>query len=101
MTDLKLGILLFSQAATWQEQLEAAKRIDRLGYTHLPLSMMLGLGIGFFHGLVVSLALVWIVSERHPLEEFNDAGLAVGLSHLLGHVVYGGVVGVVVGLSSL
>jgi alkanesulfonate monooxygenase SsuD/methylene tetrahydromethanopterin reductase-like flavin-dependent oxidoreductase (luciferase family) len=35
MTDLKLGILLFSQAATWDEQLEAAKRIDRLGYAHL------------------------------------------------------------------
>jgi alkanesulfonate monooxygenase SsuD/methylene tetrahydromethanopterin reductase-like flavin-dependent oxidoreductase (luciferase family) len=35
MTDLKLGILLFSQAATWEEQLDAAKRIDRLGYAHL------------------------------------------------------------------
>ena len=35
MTDLKLGILLFSQAATWDEQLDAVKRIDRLGYSHL------------------------------------------------------------------
>jgi len=35
MTDLKLGILLWSQAATWAETLDAAKRIDRLGYTHL------------------------------------------------------------------
>jgi alkanesulfonate monooxygenase SsuD/methylene tetrahydromethanopterin reductase-like flavin-dependent oxidoreductase (luciferase family) len=35
MTDLKLGILLFSQATTWEEQLDAAKRIDRLGYAHL------------------------------------------------------------------
>jgi len=35
VTDLKLGILLFSQAATWEEQLDAAKRIDRLGYAHL------------------------------------------------------------------
>lgn len=35
MTDLKLGILLFSQSATWAEQLDAAKRIDRLGYAHL------------------------------------------------------------------
>ena len=35
MTDLKLGILLFSQAATWDEQLAAATRIDRLGYAHL------------------------------------------------------------------
>jgi len=35
MTDLKLGILLWTQAATWEEQLEAAKRVDRLGYAHL------------------------------------------------------------------
>ena len=35
MTDLKPGILLWSQAATWPEMLDAAKRIDRLGYAHL------------------------------------------------------------------
>jgi alkanesulfonate monooxygenase SsuD/methylene tetrahydromethanopterin reductase-like flavin-dependent oxidoreductase (luciferase family) len=35
MTDLKLGILLWSQGATWQEQLDAARRVDRLGYAHL------------------------------------------------------------------
>lgn len=35
MTDLKCGILLWTQAATWQEQLDAAQRVDRLGYTHL------------------------------------------------------------------
>jgi alkanesulfonate monooxygenase SsuD/methylene tetrahydromethanopterin reductase-like flavin-dependent oxidoreductase (luciferase family) len=35
MTDIKLGILLWSQAATWPEMLDAAKRVDRLGYAHL------------------------------------------------------------------
>jgi alkanesulfonate monooxygenase SsuD/methylene tetrahydromethanopterin reductase-like flavin-dependent oxidoreductase (luciferase family) len=35
MTDLKTGILLWSQGATWPELLESAKRVDRLGYTHL------------------------------------------------------------------
>lgn len=35
MTDLKFGILLWSQAATWPETLDAAKRVDRLGYAHL------------------------------------------------------------------
>ena len=35
MSDLKLGILLWSQAATWSEMLDAAKRVDRLGYDHL------------------------------------------------------------------
>jgi alkanesulfonate monooxygenase SsuD/methylene tetrahydromethanopterin reductase-like flavin-dependent oxidoreductase (luciferase family) len=35
MTDVKLGILLWSQVGTWSEMLDAAKRIDRLGYAHL------------------------------------------------------------------
>ena len=35
MTDLKLGILLWGQAATWPEMLDAARRVDRLGYEHL------------------------------------------------------------------
>ncbi|MEX1171850.1 MAG: hypothetical protein WEG56_04465 [Chloroflexota bacterium] len=35
MTDLKTGILLWSQAASWPEMLGAAKRVDRLGYDHL------------------------------------------------------------------
>ena len=35
MSDIKLGILLWSQAATWKEMLDAAKIVDRLGYAHL------------------------------------------------------------------
>jgi alkanesulfonate monooxygenase SsuD/methylene tetrahydromethanopterin reductase-like flavin-dependent oxidoreductase (luciferase family) len=35
MSEIKLGILLWSQAATWNEMLDAAKRVDRLGYAHL------------------------------------------------------------------
>jgi alkanesulfonate monooxygenase SsuD/methylene tetrahydromethanopterin reductase-like flavin-dependent oxidoreductase (luciferase family) len=35
VTDLKLGILLWSQAATWPEMLDGARRVDRLGYDHL------------------------------------------------------------------
>jgi alkanesulfonate monooxygenase SsuD/methylene tetrahydromethanopterin reductase-like flavin-dependent oxidoreductase (luciferase family) len=35
MTDLKFGILLWSQAATWDEYLEGARLVDRLGYEHL------------------------------------------------------------------
>lgn len=73
----------------------------KLGYTAMPTSMMLGLGVGFVHGLIVSLGLVWVVAEQHPLEEFSEAGLAIGLSHIVGHVVYGGVVGFVVGVSPI
>ena len=35
MTDLKTGILLWSQAASWTEMTDAAIRVDRLGYDHL------------------------------------------------------------------
>ncbi|HYM83076.1 MAG TPA: LLM class flavin-dependent oxidoreductase, partial [Candidatus Dormibacteraeota bacterium] len=35
MPDLKLGILLWSQASTWDEMLVAAKRVEALGYEHL------------------------------------------------------------------
>jgi alkanesulfonate monooxygenase SsuD/methylene tetrahydromethanopterin reductase-like flavin-dependent oxidoreductase (luciferase family) len=35
MTETRFGILLWSQAASWAEMLDAAKRVDRLGYDHL------------------------------------------------------------------
>jgi alkanesulfonate monooxygenase SsuD/methylene tetrahydromethanopterin reductase-like flavin-dependent oxidoreductase (luciferase family) len=35
MSDVKLGILLWSQAASWREMLDAARRVDRLGYAYL------------------------------------------------------------------
>jgi alkanesulfonate monooxygenase SsuD/methylene tetrahydromethanopterin reductase-like flavin-dependent oxidoreductase (luciferase family) len=35
VTDLKTGILLWSQAAPCPDMLDAAKRVDRLGYEHL------------------------------------------------------------------
>ena len=72
-----------------------------LGFTRMPFSAALGAGVGFLHGLIVSLGLVWVVAEQHPLKEFNEAGLAIGLSHIVGHVVYGAVVGLVVGISPL
>jgi hypothetical protein len=49
---------------------------------------------GLFHGAVVSLLLVVIVAEHHPLERFREAGLRVAVTHVAAHVVYGFVVGV-------
>jgi hypothetical protein len=72
-----------------------------LGYTEMPWSAALGAGVGFLHGLIVSLGLVWVVAEQHPLQEFHEAGLAIGLSHIVGHVAYGVVVGFIVGVSPL
>jgi len=35
MTTIKPGILLWSQAADWNEMLDGARRVDQLGYAHL------------------------------------------------------------------
>ena len=35
MSDFKIGINLWSQGGSWQELLEAAQAVDRLGYEHL------------------------------------------------------------------
>lgn len=85
-----IAAIVFALLYTWI--------IVMLDFNHPQWSVLLGAGIGFVHGLIVSLGLVWVVAERHPLEEFNEAGLAIGLSHILGHVAYGAVVGIVVGL---
>ena len=72
-----------------------------LGITGMPLSMMLGLGVGVLHGMIFSLMLVWVVADHHPLEEFKEADLLVGLCHLAGHAAFGAVAGVVVGVSPI
>jgi hypothetical protein len=50
--------------------------------------------------MIVSLMLVWVIAEHHPLEEFREADLAIGLSHFAGHVAYGGAAGLAIGLLS-
>ena len=60
-------------------------------------SIGMGFGLGFFHGVVVSLLLVVTVAEHHPLQDFQDAGFSVAAAHFAAHIVYGIVVGVVAG----
>jgi hypothetical protein len=72
-----------------------------LNLARFPVAVYAGIGFGVFHGMVVGLMLCWVVADQHPLEEFKEAGLAVGVSHLAGHVAYGLVVGIVIGFSGL
>ena len=69
-----------------------------LNLAHLPRALGVGAGFGVVHGLIVSLTLVWECAEQHPLPEFQEAGLAVGVSHFAGHIAYGAVVGLMIGL---
>lgn len=58
-----------------------------------------GLGLGFLHGIVVSIMLVMVVSEHHPVDKFRNAGIQVGVAHLAGHLAYGAAVGLVIGIT--
>ena len=58
---------------------------------------LFGIVAGAFHGLVVSFVLVSVVAGHHPLERFRQAGFGVAVTHLIGHVAYGGVVGAAAG----
>lgn len=96
----RVGFIVHTSAALGFALLYALLLVA-LHLSDLPQSMMLGLGVGLLQGIVVSLGLIWIVAEQHPLEEFRDADLLVGLSHVAGHAAFGLVVGVVVGVSPI
>jgi hypothetical protein len=55
------------------------------------LAATVGLGalIGFVHGFMMGFVLVAVVSDRHPVEQYHEAGFEVGAAHVLGHVAYG------------
>jgi uncharacterized membrane protein YagU involved in acid resistance len=71
------------------------------GITDLWQFVGVGFGFGFIHGFIMSFILVIAVAEHHPLEEFRDAGFPVAIAHVLGHIVYGTLVGLVIGLSGI
>lgn len=54
--------------------------------------------IGFIHGAVVCFLLVAAVSENHPVKEFREAGFSVAVAHWFIHIVYGLLVGIMIGL---
>lgn len=75
--------------------------IHMTGMTAWPHAFFMAGGFGLFHGLVVSLGLVWIVSDNHPLEEFRNATPLVFLSHFAGHIVFGLAAGLVLSIAPL
>jgi hypothetical protein len=61
----------------------------------------IGLIAGFVHGFAMSFILVVLVAEHHPLPEFREAGFAVAVVHVVGHVIYGALVGLVFALTGI
>ena len=64
------------------------------GFVHY---VALGLLTGFAHGLIVSFVLVVLVAEHHPVPRFQKAGVGVAVAHLVAHVIFGLMVGLVAG----
>lgn len=75
--------------------------ITQLGLASWPTAFFTGIGFGILHGMVVTLMLVWVVADQHPLAEFKEADLAIGVTHLAGHIAYGATVGLIIALASL
>ena len=75
--------------------------MNLMGGLIFPYAIFLGMGFGFFHGLVMSYCLMFIASERHPIETYRKATLETGLLHLVGHIIFGGVAGLIGGLITL
>jgi len=71
--------------------------IDAIGALTLPYALFLGIGFGFLHGLFMSYALMFYASERHPDEEYRKATMEEGVIHLLGHLLFGAIVGLLGG----
>ena len=72
-----------------------------LHLNHWPMGLFAGTFFGVFHGLIVSLTLCWVVADQHPLEEYRHVGVSVAVSHFVGHVAYGAVVGLVIAFAPL
>jgi hypothetical protein len=94
----QVGLILHTLSAVVFGQLYTVLLIG-LELSAWPYALFAGAGMGVFHGLVVSLALCWVVADQHPLEEFRRAGVSVALTHFVGHVAYGAAVGLVIALA--
>ena len=72
-----------------------------MGALIFPYAIFLGIGFGFFHGLVMSYVLMFYASEKHPIETYRNATIEEGVLHLVGHIIFGIVVGLMGTLFSL
>jgi hypothetical protein len=72
-----------------------------IGGAALPHALFLGIGFGFFHGMIMSYMLMFYASEKHPIKDYRNATLEEGLLHLVGHLIFGAVTGLIGGLLAI
>lgn len=72
-----------------------------LGFETAVSILFMGLGLGWAHGLVMSLIFVVSAVLSNPEGELKKVQFAGGPAYMVSHMVYGFLVGLVVGLSPL
>lgn len=70
----------------------------QLGAARFPVALFTGLGFGFAHGLITSYGLMFFMGEKHPISRYRNSTFSIGLLYLIAHVIYGGAVGLMIGL---
>ena len=78
-----------------------AALLVQMGANFLPVALFTGLGFGFVHGLFSSYAMMFVMMEYHPVERYRSSTFSIGVLYLIAHVIYGGVVGVGVGVITI
>ena len=68
-----------------------------LGLSNMGLEVVVGGVIGLGQGFLVSWAIVRF-AHRHPVEAFQEADYQVAIAHIIGHVAYGLLIGLMFGL---
>lgn len=68
--------------------------LSMLNVVALVPAVMVGATIGFVHGFVFSFIMV-ILAEQHPVKQFQVADFHVAVAHVLGHIVYGMIIGAI------
>ena len=69
-----------------------------LSLSSLPFNALTGLLLGSIHGVIAMLLVSILIMEHHPNSRYHNRGPATGLAQLGAHMVYGTIVGSVMGL---
>jgi hypothetical protein len=69
-----------------------------LSLSSLPFNALTGLLLGSLHGVIVMLLVSILIMEHHPNSKYHHRGPATGLAQLGAHMLYGTILGFIVGL---